>query len=184
VTTRPSTQRLAALVGLSAIWLLLLCEPALAHARLTETYPADGDTLLEPPEQVQLLFNEPIEAEFDPVKVRDREGGRVDEDDARASPNNRRLMVVDLEGLPEGSYTVEWRVTSADGHPVDGTYEFAVGSSAAGEGGGEPIEPIERSVDQEETGSSVAPSLVLGILVAGALAVAGLVVLRRRKGAV
>lgn len=184
--TKPSTWRLAALFGLSAAWLLLLCGPALAHARLVETYPTDGGILTEPPEQVQLLFNEPIEAEFEPIKVYDQEGDRVDEDDARVSPNDARLLVADLGGLSEGSCTVEWRVTSADAHPVSGAYEFVVGTSAAdaSEGAGESIEPIERSAEQEETRSAWGTNqvAVLGLLLVGVLALAGLVVLRRRKG--
>ena len=189
--TKPGTWRLAAFFGLSAAWLLLSCGPALAHARLTETYPTDGGTLAESPEQVQLLFNEPIEAEFEPIEVYDQEGDRVDEDDARVSSNDRRIMLVDLEELPEGSYTVEWREASADAHPISGTYGFTVNASAADANVGagepiEPIEPIERSAEQEETGSAqdLVPTVVLGILLVGALVVAGLVVLRRRKGTV
>jgi copper transport protein len=184
VTTRPDTRRLTALLGLSAVWLLLLCGPALAHARLVETYPADGDILAEPPEQVQLLFSEPIEAEFDPIKVKDQVDNRVDEDDARIAPNNRRLLVVDLlEDLPEGAYVAEWRVTSADGHPVSGVYGFTVNTSTAGasEVAGEPIEPIERSAGQEDVGS-VGHYLHIIVLGCGALALLVLALLRRRKG--
>lgn len=182
--TRVGVRRSAALLlGLSAVWLLWGCGPALAHARLTETYPADGDALAEPPEQVQLRFNEPIEAEFDPIKVNGQEGDRVDEEDARMSADDRRLLVADLRELPEGSYTVEWRVASADGHPIDGGYEFVVDASAAGIGAGSPIAPIERSVEQREAGSRWGGVLVpiFGILLVCALAVAGLAMLRRRR---
>ena len=183
---KPGTWRLAVLFGLAAAWLLLLCGPALAHARLMETYPNDGGTLAEPPEQVQLLFSEPIEAEFNPVEVYDQGGDRVDEDDARVSPNNAKLLVADLGGLSEGSYTVEWRVSSTDTHPISGAYEFVVDTSTAdaSEGAGEAIEPIERSAEQEETRSAWGTSqvAVLGLLLVGILALAGLVVPRRRKG--
>ena len=56
----------------------------------------------------------------------------MDEDDARVSRDDRRLLVADLGELSEGSYTVEWRIASADGHPIDGEYEFAMNASAAG----------------------------------------------------
>ena len=164
-----------------------MCGPILAHARLVETYPVDGETLAEPPEQVQLRFNEPVEAEFDPIEVYDQEGERVDEEDARVGPDDRRLLVADLGALSEGSYTVEWRVASADGHPIDGVYEFAVdASSAAGTGAGSPIASIERSVEQDEAGSRWGSVLVpiVGILLVCVLAVAGLVMLRRRRSAV
>jgi len=183
--TRSGTQRLAALLGLSAVWLLLSCGPALAHARLVETYPPDGDILAEPPEQVQLLFSEPVKAEFDPIEVYDQGGDRVDEDDAQVAPNDRRLLVVDLfEELPDSSYIVEWRVTSADGHPVSGVYGFAVGASEAdsGEAAGEPIEPIERFTEQEEAGS-LGHYIHFVALALGALILLALTLLRRRKGA-
>lgn len=177
-------QRLAALSVLSVVWLFLLCTPALAHARLLEKYPAEEATLAKPPEQVQLRFNEPIEAEFSPLKVSDQQGNRVDEDNARISSNDATLLVIDLTKLPKGSYTVEWRVTSADGHPVNGTYRFAVDASAAGseEGSGKPIEPIEQSAQQEEGGSEggIIRTAILSILLIGALAAAGFVMLRRR----
>ena len=179
-------RRAAALLGLSATWVLLLCGPVLAHARLVETYPVDGEALAEPPEQVQLRFNEPVEAEFDPIEVYDQEGDRVDEEDARMSPEDRRLLVADLGALSEGSYTVEWRVASADGHPIDGVSKFAVDTSAAGTGAGSPIAPIERSVEQDEAGSRWGSVLVpiVGVLLVCVLAVAGLVMLRRRRSAV
>jgi methionine-rich copper-binding protein CopC len=181
VKAKPGTWRLAALFGLSAAWLLLLCGPALAHARPVETYPTDGGTLVESPEQVQILFNEPIEAEFNPVEVYDQAGDRVDEDNARVSPNDARLLVTDLGKLSEGSYTVEWRVTSADVHPVSGTYGFAVDTSAAdtSEGVGDPIEPIERSVEKEE--ASPARGTILAVLLLVTLIAVGVATLRRRK---
>ncbi len=179
-------RRLAALLGLSAVWLLALCAPALAHARLVETYPADGDILADPPEQVQLRFNEPVEAEFEPIRVYDQGGERLEEGTARVSPDDQRLLLMDLGELSEGSHTVEWRVTSADGHPVDGEYEFAVDASAADSGAGTPIAPVERSAEQEEAGSTwgTVPAAILAILVVGVLAVVGLVVLRWRRSAV
>jgi len=169
---------LAALLGVSAVWLVLSCAPALAHARLEEAYPADGSTLSGSPEQVQLLFNEPVEAEFDPLKVYDQGGDRVDEANARVSPNNRKLLVVDLEELPEGSYAVDWRVTSADGHPVNGTRRFAVDVSVAA-GVSEPIEPIERSAKQEEASGLNAHIIHIVVLGLGALVL--LVLVLRRK---
>ena len=84
-----------------------------------------------PPERVELRFSEPVEAEFDPVVVRAADGARVDAHDARVDPEDARVVLADLESVPEGSYTVKWRVTSIDGHVVEGRYDFAVG--AAGE---------------------------------------------------
>lgn len=125
-----TARRLAAVLVLSTALLAIPCAPALAHAQLLSTEPAADAKLAESPDQVQLRFSEPVEAEFSPVEVYDSGGDRVDEDNARVDPDDARVVLVDLEELPEGSYTVEWRVTSIDGHVVDGTYGFAVGEAA------------------------------------------------------
>jgi methionine-rich copper-binding protein CopC len=146
--------RLAGVLALAALWLAVWCVPALAHARLLQETPAAGASLDEPPEQVRLRFNEPVDAEFDPLRVYDAEGDRVDEDDARVDPDDARVVLAGLEDLPEGSYRVEWRVTSIDGHVIEDAYAFNVNPDA-GENearpaaGGEPAEPpggLDRSV--------------------------------------
>jgi copper resistance protein C len=126
MTPRAGTRRLVALLWLSAVWVLLSCAPALAHARLLQEEPADGATLAKNPDRVELRFSEPVDAEFSPLEVRDSEGERVDKDNARVDPDDARVLTVDLEELTEGSYTVDWRVTSIDGHVVEGRYGFAV----------------------------------------------------------
>jgi methionine-rich copper-binding protein CopC len=123
------TSRLAAFLWLSVVWLLLSCVPALAHATLLQETPAAGTELGAPPDEVRLRFNEPVDAEFDPLKVYDSEANRVDEDDARIDPNDARVLVDGLKELPKGSYRVEWRVTSVDGHVVSGEYGFSVTGS-------------------------------------------------------
>ncbi len=61
--------------------------------------------------------------------VRAADGARVDTHDAHVDPEDARVVLADLERVPEGSYTVKWRVTSIDGHVVEGRYHFAVGAA-------------------------------------------------------
>ena len=119
-------RRAAVLAELACAWLLLACAPALAHANLVEASPPQGSEVSKPPERVELRFSEPVDAEFDPVVVRAAGGARVDAHDARVDPKDARVVLADLERAPEGPYTVEWRVTSIDGHVVEGRYDFAV----------------------------------------------------------
>jgi copper transport protein len=128
---RTTRRRAVLLAGLAAAWLLLTCAPALAHANIVEASPARGSAVSRPPERVELRFNEPVDAEFDPVVVRAAGGARVDTHHARVDPEDARVVLADLERLSKGSYTVKWRVTSIDGHVVEGRYAFAV--VAAGE---------------------------------------------------
>lgn len=124
---RVGTARLAAVSLLSVALVLLSCAPSLAHANLVGSSPSAGSKASAPPERVELRFNEPVDAEFNPVVVvRDSEGDRVDEADARVDSEDARVVLTTLEGLPEGAYTVEWRITSIDGHVVEGRYGFAV----------------------------------------------------------
>jgi methionine-rich copper-binding protein CopC len=130
--TIPALRVVIPCLCLSAALVILWCPPALAHARLTGSDPAADATLNGAPAQVRLRFNEPVEAEFSPVGVYDAGGDRVDEDDARVDPDDARVVLVGLgRDLPDGSYSVEWRVTSIDGHVIEGTYEFAVGDTGA-----------------------------------------------------
>jgi copper transport protein len=128
---RATKRRAALLAGLAAVWLVLACAPALAHANLVEASPPPGGEVSKAPERVELRFSEPVDAEFDPVVVRGADGARVDAHDARVDPEDARVVLADLESVPKGSYTVKWRVTSIDGHVVEGRYAFAV--VAAGE---------------------------------------------------
>jgi methionine-rich copper-binding protein CopC len=194
--TRP---RVLSTLMLAALWLTVWCAPALAHARLVQERPASGTSLDEPPEQIRLRFNEPVDAEFDPLKVYDAEGNRVDEDDARIDPDDARVLLVDLKELPEGSYRVEWRVTSIDGHVIEDAYAFNVSANASQTEGGAQAEaedaeepgaqPAAREEPepspQENTGGSdrtvlygVLSFAVLGLVV---LALVAARLLRRRK---
>lgn len=167
-------RRTTTLLGLCLLGSLLACAPALAHAELDRSSPADGETLSGQPGEVRLFFDEPVRAEFDPIKVTDDEGNRVDGEDARTLPDDPDVVEAGLDVLPEGSYTVEWRVTSADGDPVSGEFGFAVDASAAVAGGGG-----EGPAGGEEAEGPGFGAL-LGVLLLGGLAVAGFAVLRRR----
>lgn len=180
--TAAGIRRSAIILLLSAAWSLALCAPAFAHARLVDAVPNDGDTLAESPEQLRLRFNEPVEAEFSPLKVYDEENNRVDQDNARVAPDDPETVVVGLETLPEGDYTVDWRVTSEDGHPIGGAYAFSVESSAAAAEGGAGDEQLGGEPVEQDSGSAqgLAWVALLAVLVVGAAAV-GFVVLRQRR---
>jgi methionine-rich copper-binding protein CopC len=177
---------LATTLSLSAAGLFSCWAPALAHARLVEAEPSAGEVLAEGPERVRLRFNEPVDAAFDPLKVYDSAGKRVDEDDARADPEDARVVEAGLEeGLAEGTYTVEYRVTSIDGHVVEGAYDFTVGADRPGDpgdaapaDGGDAAEGPEAR-EEAEAGSSVHYLHLLALAI-GAVVFLAFALLRRR----
>jgi copper transport protein len=103
---------------------------ALAHAVLQNAEPRGGAVVQQAPPWVRVQFNEPVEAAFTPLMVYDRTGNRVDKGDAQIDPGDRSAVIVGLKALPDGFYTVSYRVTSADGHPVEGAYGFTIGTKA------------------------------------------------------
>lgn len=193
-----TTRRLTVLLALSFIWIVGVCTPALAHASLSEAEPAAGETVSRGPAQVRLQFTEPVEAAFDPVKVFDAAGERVDEENARVASEDVRVVEADLKELAGGAYRVEWRVTSVDGHVVADTYEFTVAAAnesanedreradAGQERGVQPSDEQEPAAQEEGAGGGSSPiaaytAVSLGIVVLAILAILGANVLRRRK---
>jgi copper resistance protein C len=178
-----ATKRHATLLAvLTAAWLLLACAPALAHANLVEASPPRGGEVSKSPERVELRFSEPVEAEFDPVVVRAADGARLDAHDARVDPEDARVVLADVERLSKGSYTVKWRVTSIDGHVVEGRYGFAVvaaretpfeGDSGAkgSENEAAKRQAEQKPVEQDESGEGPAPILAYSALSLGAVAI-------------
>lgn len=120
--------------ALLAALLLLALAPAAAsaHAVLRETQPERGAALKTAPELVSLRFSEPVEAEFGAVRVYDARGEQVQVGETFHPGGRGPEVAVRLEkGLPEGGYTVTYRVISADSHPVSSGFVFAVGSGGA-----------------------------------------------------
>lgn len=105
---------------------------ASAHATLETSSPAPDAVLPAGPPQVTLTFNEEVEAQFGAISVYDHTGTRVDKGDAALDPHNPAVVVASLKPLGDGLYTVSYRVVSADGHPISGSYGFVVGRGIAG----------------------------------------------------
>jgi copper transport protein len=152
-------------------FLALTAGPAAAHAVLLRTNPSPQTTVKTPPAAVTLEFSEAVEVAFGAVRVFDVDGKRVDKGKIQTT-NGRRDVVVPAS-LPGGTYTVTWRVVSADGHPVHGGFQFYVGAPST-------ISPVAIKGD---TGAGRVVGWGYGAVrftwFAALLAVIGLVVVRR-----
>ncbi|MDX2221704.1 MAG: copper resistance protein CopC [Rhodospirillaceae bacterium] len=101
---------------------LLAINSALAHARLVQSTPADGSHAPSP-STIALTFSEPVK----PIFLRLKRGGRiVDSALAALSVEGINLEVVLIRALEQGDYIIEYRVVTADTHPVSGTVSFRV----------------------------------------------------------
>jgi copper transport protein len=121
-------------VGIVASGVALGAAPAaFAHATLVSTTPADGAVLKRSPPRVSVRFDETVSTPFDALRVLDSDGKRIDTGrDTR--PAADEVAVALSPSLPRGTYTVAWRVTSADTHPVHGAFVFSVGKPSGDAG--------------------------------------------------
>ena len=121
---------LRSLVALVVTGVLLVAGASATHAHdtLLSSDPPDGSTVPLAPDAVRLTFSSPAMALGTRVVVLTPDGRDV----ADGEPQLVDATVTQpLSGdLPAGRYTVQWRVTSADGHPVEGTFAFTAAQSA------------------------------------------------------
>ena len=113
----------ALLVGAGTAW---------AHAVLVSSDPARDTVLATLPAEVSLTFGEPVQLPPGGLRVFDPAG--VEVDDGHPGHPGGRGDVVQIGVRPTvalGSYTVAWRVISADSHPVSGAFTFSVGHPSA-----------------------------------------------------
>jgi copper transport protein len=109
---------------------LAVAPAASAHAVLLTTDPANDAVVQRSPARVVLRFNETVETAFGGIRVFDAQTRRVDT--GKISRPSAKELAVDLEpDLPQGTYTVAWRIVSADSHPLSGAFVFHVGRPGA-----------------------------------------------------
>lgn len=102
---------------------------ASAHAILLATSPGAGEVLAAAPSEISLRFSEPVELSAGAVRVLDTFGNDVEVGRPRHAPGDDAVVVVDVPTLANGGYAVGWKVVSADGHPIDGAFTFAIGNT-------------------------------------------------------
>jgi copper transport protein len=166
-TGRSRRSRRGLPAGLLLGWIVLLglaqvaaAGAAAAHAELVSTTPVDGSQLAAPPAQVELRFTESVRLVDGGLRLLDESGVEVETPEPTSTGGTVQwVMPADLA---DGRYLANWRVVSADGHPVAGAFAFGVGVSAA---------PV--ADDSESEGAAPWPVLVtkfggyLGFALAG-----------------
>jgi copper transport protein len=131
---------LAVVAGIIAAVIALTTGMASAHASVLGTSPVDGQSVTPEPANVSVSFSENVSTSAGGLSVRNTDGKRVD--DGNNLVTGGTVLVVGLKpGLPDGTYIATYRVLSADGHPVSGSFVFGIGtgvidrSASSGTGG-------------------------------------------------
>jgi methionine-rich copper-binding protein CopC len=151
-------RRVLAVLALMVAAVLGTATPALAHNVLISTDPGKGASLDTGPAKITLTFDAPVQGgDINQISVLGPDKSQWAEGSVEISSNVVTAAVRPLG--PAGTYTVGYRILSADGHPVEGEYTFtltkagngtpaasqasaATGTAAttgAGSGGGVPV---------------------------------------------
>ncbi|MDQ4068414.1 MAG: copper resistance protein CopC/CopD, partial [Actinomycetota bacterium] len=128
-------RRVASFGTLVIALVLAPAAPAVAHAELRSSVPANGATLTEAPRQVVLRFTQDVETTFGSVRIFDAAARRVDDGRVAHAGGDRAAVVVAVPRLADGPYVVTWRVVSADAHTARGAITFHVGAAPAADSG-------------------------------------------------
>ena len=129
VLRAPRALRVLLLAAAASLTLLVSGVPtAAAHDELVGTTPAEGASVDAAPDAVELEMGSPPQALGTRVVVTGPDGAAAAEGDVEI----RDTTVVQplSSDLPPGAYTVDWQVTSADGHPLTGSFSFTLAAPA------------------------------------------------------
>jgi copper transport protein len=112
--------------------MLMLAQPASAHANLVRSDPPNGSVLAHAPSVARLWFSEEISAEFSSARIVDHHGAAIAGSHVQAGGGDPRQLTVELPSLGKGTYGLVWRVLAEDdGHATSGVVVFTVGGAAA-----------------------------------------------------
>lgn len=143
---------------------------AAAHAARIASDPVENAELPQAPTRVRATFNEEMQPQFAAMTVVGPDGnlwstGEPEVDGTIVSVGVRPLG-------PSGTYTVNYRATSADGHVVSGSWSFQLTVAGTGEAGppASAAPPAEDASGTSKDGGGIPvwPFYVGAVLIVGA----------------
>ena len=158
--------------------------PATAHAHdvLEKTTPGDGTTVEQLPGDVALVFSQqPLEIGLQVVVT----GPTGDVTEGLATIQGREVRQAISSAAPAGEYTVAYRVTSDDGHPISGSFRFfamtGLDGSTATAGPQVPAPQAEDPAVEEAKDSQFVPVVLTAAGTVIALGLFAFVLLKSRR---
>jgi methionine-rich copper-binding protein CopC len=150
------------MAGVLAVLLLFAgTAVASAHAVRIATDPADKASLTTGPGRVGATFNEQMQPTFAAMTVVGPDGNLWSTGEPQVAGAVVSIGVLPLG--PVGTYTVNYRATSADGHVVSGSWSFVLTQPGNGKPG-----PSATATSAPDSGLPVWPFVVgAAVLIAG-----------------
>jgi methionine-rich copper-binding protein CopC len=149
-TRRATVRRTHAMLLACAATLAIdaaLALPAHAHATLVSSSPEDGARIDTLPASISFTFDENVASPAF-VAVTSPDGSSIVDGDPAVLDATVTQQIKPVD--ERGRYTMSFRVTSVDGHPVTGTIEFTVtvGRTVA------QVEPADGAAGSDDDGSA------------------------------
>lgn len=135
---------------IAAVFVLLFgASSASAHDQLISTTPANKAQLSTAPSKLTLTFSSKLLDLGNEVVIADAKGANWSLGKSSLAGDTMSQPV--KTGLPTGQYEARWRVVSSDGHPISGSFRFAVGEPVTP---GSLLPPVTQSAEPTATPSS------------------------------
>jgi methionine-rich copper-binding protein CopC len=167
-------------LGGAVVTVAVTAAPAAAHNALVSTAPSDGATVAHTPTKVVLTFDEPALALGTAIIVTSAGGQQVQTGTPSLVDNTVTQPL--QPGSPAGPYTVVWRVTSVDGHPISGRLTFDAKAASTGTGAeGATVAPTPAGEAPAQPAVGGSGALLWIVLLGGLAVVAVVLVLLRRS---
>ncbi|MFC4124008.1 copper resistance CopC family protein [Nocardia rhizosphaerae] len=135
-----------------------------AHSAAVSSVPEDGSTVEVGPARASVTFNEDLQPNFPSLTVVGPDGRLWSKGEAVVDGRSVSVAVGELG--PVGEYTLAFRVTSADGHPVSGTRNFTLSKEGTGT-------PGEKPGAAQADGAGASSGIPLWVFIAGGVALFG-----------
>jgi len=169
------------IISATLILLFAFSTTVSAHTGLTRSSPAEGEDIIKDVYEIVLEFNSKIES-TSTVKVFDESKEEIIISNTQVSDN---VMTGGfMSPLDNSTYTVEWKIIGADGHPIQGTYSFMVSQEeleepeVTEENQETPVVPKEESIEEPveqsiENSSKIASNDILVVILVILFTLAG-----------
>jgi len=96
-----------------------------AHAHLVTATPAAKASVASP-SAISIEFNEALEGKFSGFEL-SKGGAKIATSAVTLDPKGKKTLTAAPQApLTPGAYKIAWHVVGADGHKVEGSYDFTV----------------------------------------------------------
>ncbi|MEB1807405.1 MAG: copper resistance protein CopC [Bacillaceae bacterium] len=98
-----------------------------AHSKIESVNPGINDILESSPDQVKIIFADPVEVYSDSIRIIASNGSTIETGKPVVDPINQRQVSISLEKtLQAERYTVEVHAIAMDGHEIKDRYQFEI----------------------------------------------------------